>query len=186
MPNLTQARLQELLQYDPDTGEFTRRRRPSNHIEPGQRAGWDHKDGYRCIKVDGSCYLAHRLVWLYVHGHWPADQLDHINGRRSDNRISNLRECTNAENQQNRKRGANNSSGYVGVRLSVYGTWLAFIRKDGKQRHLGTFSTKAEAIAARREAKAQLHRFAPIATSALNPTQPETSEQERRPLRAGK
>jgi len=55
-------------------------------------AGSVHSTGYVRIGVDGGKYTAHCLAWLYTHGVWPSDQIDHINGNRSDNRIANLRE----------------------------------------------------------------------------------------------
>ena len=88
---LTAERLRERLHYDAGTGVFTRRV-GSGHARTGEMAGSVHSTGYVRISIDGGKYTAHCLAWLYVHGVWPPDQIDHINGNRSDNRIANLRE----------------------------------------------------------------------------------------------
>ena len=88
---LTAERLRERLHYDAGTGVFTRRV-GSGHARAGDMAGTIHSTGYVRISIDGGKYTAHHLAWLYVHGVWPSDQIEHINRKRSDNRIANLRE----------------------------------------------------------------------------------------------
>ena len=88
---LTAERLRERLHYDAETGVFTRRF-GSGHARAGDMAGTVHRTGYVRISIDGGKYTAHHLAWLYVHGVWPSDQIEHINRKRSDNRIANLRE----------------------------------------------------------------------------------------------
>jgi hypothetical protein len=89
--SLTAERLREQLRYDAETGVFTRRVE-SGHACVGDVAGSVHSTGYVRIGIDGWKYTAHHLAWLYVHGVWPSDQIEHINRKRSDNRIANLRE----------------------------------------------------------------------------------------------
>ena len=143
---LTPHRVRELFEYNPETGEFIRR-----VARGGERRGARVKTltdkGYLRIGIDGADYRAHRVAWLYVHGEWPADQLDHINGKRSDNRIANLRLASHAENSRNRYRSRNNTSGYKGVDFNR-GRWRALIGTGGKNLHLGYFSSAAEAHAA--------------------------------------
>ena len=83
---LSAERLKELLHYDPDTGVFTRRvsRGPAR---AGSVAGADTRDGYRKIHLDYKFYLMHRLAWLYTHGEFPTEFIDHIDGDRANNRI---------------------------------------------------------------------------------------------------
>ena len=88
---LTAERLRERLRYDAETGAFTRRV-GSGHARAGEMAGTVHSTGYVRITIDGGKYTAHHLAWLYVHGVWPSDQIEHIHRNRSDNRIANLRE----------------------------------------------------------------------------------------------
>lgn len=154
--NISQARLHELVSYAPDTGVFiwnkSRRR-----CRSGSPTGCKMKNGYICIRLDDVLYTAHRLAWMYVHGRWPANQLDHINGDRADNRIDNLREATNAENAQNRLR-KDNKSGFPGVRAEN-SKWLAEIKVNYKPIRLGLFATPEEAHAAYLAAKRGFHPF---------------------------
>lgn len=159
---LTAARLRELLSYDPETGIFRRLVSTSRNAKAGDVAGGLNSEGYVRISVDGSSYRAHRLAWLYVHGVWPSDQLDHWNGVRNDNRYKNLREATNAQNQQNYGIPKSNSSGHVGVSWHKgHRKWLARIKLGGHQRYIGHFANIEDAVAARAKAKAELHTFHP-------------------------
>lgn len=93
--------------------------------------------------------MAHRLAWLYVYGEWPDAEIDHINGNTGDNRISNLRPATRAQNGANRGRQTNNASGVKGVCWHAQsGKWRAMIRISGKSRHLGLFNDIGAAAAA--------------------------------------
>ena len=152
---LTQARVRELLDYNPETGELRWKVLTSNRAKIGDVAGCSNTpDGYRRIGVDGKMYLAHRLAWLHTHGHFP-DILDHVNCVRSDNRLTNLRPATIYQNNMNRPRNSNNSSGIKGVSFhKPSGKWRADIMVHGKNYHLGTFKTIEEATAARQGAAA--------------------------------
>lgn len=163
MKKLTQARLQELLVYNPETGTFVWKVAITN-VQVGVIAGSLNYRGYCRIKVDGERYYAHRLAWFYTHGRWPAQCLDHINGIRDDNRLVNLREATDAENKQNQRkaRSDNTSSGSLGV-SRCNDKWRARIKIDGKLRHLGLFASIEEAHAAYLAAKSALHPFQTLA-----------------------
>jgi hypothetical protein len=97
---LTQNRLQELLEYNPLTGVFTRRVN-SGHAKAGAVAGTKHIDGYIMVGVGGDKYFAHRLAFLYMTGEWPISGVDHRNTIKSDNSWGNLRDCTQRENMNN-------------------------------------------------------------------------------------
>jgi hypothetical protein len=153
---ITQTRLKILLNYDPDTGAFTWRL-SRRKCTVGSKAGCLMRHGYITIRLDDRLYTAHRLAWLHVHGVWPSEQLDHINKNRSDNRICNLREATNAENAQNQKR-RDNKSGFSGVRKENK-KWLAEIKVNYKVTRLGLFETPEEAHAVYLKAKHELHPF---------------------------
>lgn len=160
---LTQERLQELLRYDTASGAFTWRVRTSNRVRVGGEAGCLNPKGYRGIKLDGRLYLAHRLAWLYVHGDWPIDQIDHRNGVRSDNRLANLREATSAQNKQNVAKYSNNMSGLMGVSWKASSKrWIAQIQFEGRKEHLGYFDGPEAAHAAYLAAKADMHTFQPV------------------------
>lgn len=160
---ITAEKLRELLDYNPATGVFTWRVRPAQHVHVGDVAGSPDSDGYRQIRIGGKLYLAHRLAWLHTHSRWPADKIDHENGAHDDNRLSNLRECSNAENGQNRVKNSNNKSGFVGVSFDKPSKkWRAQIMADGRQRTIGYYEDVVDAGDAYLAAKAALHPFQPI------------------------
>jgi hypothetical protein len=146
---LDRKRLLELLHYEPETGVFTRLVRTAQCMRVGDVAGRTDTWGYRQIGVDGRKHLAHRLAWLYVTGEWPAEQIDHVNGDRSDNRIVNLRLATGSQNQANMRKRGDNTSGYKGVAWNAKcRKWQAYIGVNGRRHHLGLFNDPAEAHAA--------------------------------------
>ena len=158
---LTAERLREVLHYDPATGVFTWLV-PCGSAAAGAEAGSFYSNGYMRVGVAGSVHLAHRLAWFYMTGEWPAEQIDHINGARADNRWVNLREATKAENQQNVTAYRNNTSGFPGVDWNKRDRrWRARIMVKREYRNLGYFSTAEEAAAAYAEAKQRLHTFNP-------------------------
>lgn len=146
---VSRERVLELLDYDPETGIFTWRVRRSG-VKFGSHAGRSSSSGYREIRIDGRRYSAHRLVWLVVHGTWPHDQIDHINGIRDDNRANNLREATRTENQRNSKIRVDNTIGYKGVTYHKASRKFRAQCQDhnGIRMHLGLFSTVLEAAKA--------------------------------------
>lgn len=152
---ITVERVRELLIYDSETGVF-RWKVASTRVKIGDVAGSDG-DGYRVIRIDQRNYKAHRLAWLYVHGEWPAKDIDHINGVRSDNRIANLRDVSRSVNIQNLRRArSDNSSGLLGVSRNR-GRWRAVINLEGKRHHLGYFASADLAHEVYLEAKLKIH-----------------------------
>ena len=151
--------LRELLDYNPETGIFTWKVKRSRTAKRGDIAGdLDESDGYIKIGVNGTVYKGHRLVWFYVHGEWPEHEIDHINGIRDDNRLSNLREATDIVTAQNRGIGKNNLTGRVGVASSPNGKkYVAFIRANGVQHFLGTFDSFEKACEVRRQKEIELY-----------------------------
>lgn len=151
---ITQARLKELLRYEESTGEFfwaVNRRR----ARAGNLAGNVESTGYWHIMIDYKAYLAHRLVWLYVHGQLPTQQIDHINGDKLDNRLCNLRLTSQRQNMQNRKE--HRQGRLVGALFCKRQCkWISRISVDGRRLRLGSFSTEQEAHAAYLQALTQL------------------------------
>jgi hypothetical protein len=114
--------------------------------------------GYWFLHLDHKRYAAHRLAWLYVYGVWPAECIDHINRVRTDNRISNLREATRAQNRQNLCLSAKNKSGIRGVSFDrVNSNWRASISVGGRAKNLGRFASKSDAAAAYAAEAAKFH-----------------------------
>jgi len=154
---LSRDYLRRVLRYDMDTGEFVWLLALSRNVEAGSKAGCLRQDGYRVICVGRRRYPEHRLAWLYVHGEWPPDDIDHINGDRADNRLANLRLATRTMNNGNSKRRTDNTSGHKGVYWNAQrGKWQAKIRRKGVEKHLGLFDDKAAAAAAYRRAAESL------------------------------
>jgi hypothetical protein len=160
---VTQDRVKELLEYDPETGVFVWLISASNAVPKGTVAGTRKANGYSEIKIDWRLYKAHRLAWLYTHGEFPDSFIDHINGDRSDNRISNLRLATKSENGQNQKTARpDNKSGYLGVHwCNREQRWVAQIALHGKKHFCGYFSDPADAHAAYLAKKKEIHIFQP-------------------------
>jgi hypothetical protein len=149
-PELTVEDVRKLFHYDGE--QLWWRERPTKNFDMSKPAGKSEADGYRRIGVSGKLYLAHRLIWVHVHGVWPLHQIDHINHKRNDNRIENLRDTK--ENALNQSTPKNNSSGVVGVCWHKPSKkWQAQIRVNGKQIHLGGHLRKEDAIQARKEAE---------------------------------
>jgi len=136
---LTRARLRELLHYNKKTGEFRWRKRTDRSA--------DHVPGPRLfIIIDQRLYPAHQLAWFYVTGRWARPSIDHRDGDASNNRWKNLRRATRSQNNANRRRPRNNTSGYKGASpCRRSGNWRATINAKGKRIHLGMFTTPREA-----------------------------------------
>ncbi len=146
MSFLSVGRARELLDYDHATGEFRWRVRRGRQAA-GAIAGTPHNHGYWGIRMLGQSHLAHRLAWFMHYGEWPSDQLDHINGDKRDNRIANLRVVTNRQNNENYRSAKHNSkTGYLGVCYEPRGgSYVAYLRVEGRTRNLGTYRTPKEA-----------------------------------------
>jgi hypothetical protein len=104
--------------------------------------------GYLRGNIDGRFISAHRVIWAMVFGEWPEDEIDHVNGVRTDNRLCNLRAVSKAENARNKRKYATNKTGAPGVQR-YRSRWQAFLSND----YLGTLSTFEDALAARKEAE---------------------------------
>ena len=171
---LTQEYLKEILDYDLESGILVWKRREEkrnydktlNSKLAGKRAGCIEKDGYRQIRLDKQYYREHRIIWFWMTGSWPKDQIDHKNGIRDDNRWNNLREATPYENQQNRISRKQSISKYIGVYYQK-GTnkFQAKICINNKRIFLGYYDTAEEALKAYSEAKSQYHQFQPTIRS---------------------
>ena len=146
---LTQERLKELLEYDPETGDFWWRVDYGGRTHKGDYAGKHNTDGYLQIGVDCRLYMAHRLAWLYMTGEWPSGEIDHINRKRDDNKWENIREATNGQNRANSKLARNSTSGFKGVSwYPRYNKYLTRIMFNEKSTHIGYFASPEEAARA--------------------------------------
>lgn len=157
---ITQARLKELVTYDPETGIFMRKVRTSNRVDMAKPMGTVDTYGYLWSSLDGKAFRLHRLAMIYVHGSVHDGDVDHINMDRKDNRIANLREVSRSVNMQNKRvASSNNKTGYIGVCFdSRRNKYYAQIRISGKNTHLGMFDAPDVAHAAYLFAKRNGHK----------------------------
>ena len=164
--------LRLLLRYEPETGKLFWRERARVWFASGvQFKVWAKRyanqeaftssngDGYLTGAILGRPVKAHRAAWTIANGRWPADQIDHINGNRSDNRLENLREVSAHENTKNQAIPSHNTSGHIGVSWAkTKAKWCAYIRVNNRLLMLGHFAKKEDAIAAR-AAASEKHGF---------------------------
>lgn len=170
--------LRQLLRYEPDTGKLYWRKRSPDQFNDGKQSAehickkWNsrfagkeafattHPDGYKRGCILYREHLAHRVIWAIAYGEW-VDEVDHINGIRDDNRISELRDGSNGINHKNKALCSDNTSGICGVWWDKSRQkWCAEIRSEGKKKYLGRFTGINDAIAARKKAEAK-HGFHP-------------------------
>ena len=157
---LTRELLNERYWYDEVSGELRYKVRvsPTSRVEVNGVAGSINWSGYRVVSVNGKQHRVHRLIWIMLVGEIPdGHQIDHIDGNRANNHISNLRLATRVENGRNAKKRCDNTSGTKGVSFDkLSGKWRSQIRKDGK--NISTlFETKDAAIDYVRQSRLLLH-----------------------------
>ena len=171
--------LRQLMDCDFATGKLTWKPRPGSVFNNGAKHTNEHiakfwnkqfagkpafttnRDGYFVGAIFAKSYSAHRVIWALCYGEWPDGFIDHINGIRSDNRITNLRVVSDLQNAQNSGRARNSSSGQTGVYfIKATGRWKAHIECNKRRYNLGNFILKDDAIAARKQAEIE-HGFHP-------------------------
>jgi hypothetical protein len=146
---ITQDLIKELFYYE--DGKLFNKTKTAKRIKIGEESGCLNGGGYRHIMINGKNYQAHRLIYIFHNGEITDNlQIDHINKNRSNNNIENLRLVTKQENDFNRS-----AKGYYFHKPS--NKFMAKITLNGKQTHLGSFSTAEEARDAYLEAKKKFH-----------------------------
>ena len=136
--------------YDRLTGGFVRN---STGVDVSE-ASKSNKSRYAKVDICGDTYLLHRVIWLYEYGEFPHGQIDHINGNKKDNSISNLRVVNTHENSLNQATPKNNSTGFVGIYFDkIKRRYRARISDNGKRVSLGSFVRLSDAVRARLDAE---------------------------------
>ena len=145
-----------LYEYDRETGVLT-------HKDPlvprmnGKKVGTPDRKGYLCVRCGTKVYKVHRIVWLIEYGAFPTGYIDHINGIKNDNRLSNLRDVTATDNQQNIiLPQRNNKIGIRGVTM-LRGKYIASIWYNGRKEFIGSYATAEEAGIAYLKRKIEVH-----------------------------
>jgi len=150
MADIKHYMLLDMVSYDKETGLFT-------YLETGDAAKTVGSDGYIRVKIFGRIFKGHRLAWFYVHKVWADGMVDHIDGNRTNNAISNLRVVDAEKNAQNKHHAQKGSTtGLLGV-MKARDKFRAKIEVGGKRINLGTFNTAEEAHQKYLEAKKQYH-----------------------------
>ena len=148
--------MKQYLSYDPETGDFTWiNKRPTSRVSIGQKAGIVTDQGYVQLMFNRTTYRTHRLAWLFTHGKWPDKHIDHIDGNRSNNKLSNLRDVTAQENAFNMTK-IKSKSGYMGVSKHK-SSWRSRIMLNGVDMCIGIFKTPELASEAYQAAKLKYH-----------------------------
>lgn len=141
--------LKDLLLYNPETGTFVWKERPLKYFKDSRMfKSWNtryaHKpagsinksSGYIEIRINGKAYLAHRLAYAIYHGKHPTKVIDHIDGNKLNNIITNLRDVTISQNSRNSSKRTNNTSGKTGVSYCKRSNkWFAY----AGSKNTGTF-----------------------------------------------
>jgi hypothetical protein len=166
--------LHKLLSYNPDTGymkwkpmtpdvaEELGKSKSGMNIFNSKFANKELSDtkykGYLKVSIryqgEKKTCFQHRVAWALHNNEWPDDDMDHINGIRTDNRIENLRVVTLTENQRNQAISSRNTSGHMGVCWQKRTkSWRARISENNKSINLGHYKDKDEAIRVRKLAE---------------------------------
>lgn len=163
---LTHEILKDLIFCNVETGKFYWKHRPEKYFPTYKsykqwNGAWDGKEAftsfdkkkYKVGAIFNKSYKAHRIIWFYAYGEWP-NQLDHINGMKSDNRLLNLRNVNNSENRKNMGIQKNNTSGIRGISWSNRDKyWVSKITVDKKEITLGYFKNLEDAKISRKNAE---------------------------------
>jgi hypothetical protein len=135
MYNITKEQVLQDVSYSPETGCFTKN---------GLSCEGSHGDGYTAVYVNNTRYTSHRLAWFLMKDEW-ADCVDHIDGNKSNNAITNLRSCTQLENTLNQD--AHRTGRMIGASFHKrVKKWQSYTHEpSGSTRFLGYYDTEREA-----------------------------------------
>jgi len=130
---INQETVKKLFHYDAESGMLLWRNGNGRNVKPWQEAKSSNGHGYYSVKVNGTNYRVHRLIWLYVYGHFPAEDIDHKNRIRNDNRLCNLRDVSRTDNAQNISLPKHNKSGHIGVSwFALQKKWTVYVKVNKK------------------------------------------------------
>ena len=163
--------LRKLLRYEPDTGKLFWQERErdmfnSNRAQSSWNKRFSEKQAFNILTnlgylgghLLGKTYKAHRVIWAIEMGKWPPQEIDHIDGDKTNNKMCNLRLANRSQNNANTVSRKNSSSKYLGVHfVNRNKKWCAAIRKDRKTNFSGYFECEIEAAKAYDARAKELH-----------------------------
>jgi hypothetical protein len=157
---ITPEVIRKALTYFPDSGIFIWNIRDDvpkwvNSQRAGKKAGTTDASGYCFIRLNGIFLMASTAACLWMTGKWPKFEMDHKNRINNDDRWENLREATSSQNNANKGKRADNTSGYTGVGR-YKDRWVAAIRQNRINIYIGIYDTAEEAAVAYRKKKIEL------------------------------
>ena len=133
---LTQSKVAQFFEYK-DGQLFWKISR--GRVPAFSKAGTLGTHGYLQVTLMGKIYLAHRLIYLLINGQMP-DQIDHIDGDKTNNKIDNLRVSDQSENRMNSSRSTLNQIGIKSVCWSKSNKcWRVQVKKHRKNVYDGFF-----------------------------------------------
>ena len=132
--------------------------RQAKRLKIGDIAGGIHPDGHRYVSFNGKNTGVHRIIFLIEYGKFP-EEVDHKDGNGLNNKISNLRPSTKAQNQQNKGIYKNNTSGCKGISWKESKkTWVVRVQTNKNRKYIGSFKDLELAELVAMEARNKYHK----------------------------
>jgi hypothetical protein len=161
---IDQETVKKLFYYDAETGMLIWRNGNKRNVKPWQEAKALNGLGYYSVKIQNKSYPVHRIIWLYVHGIFPDQDIDHKNRIRNDNRLCNLRSVSRTDNCQNISLPRHNKSGHIGVSwIKRHEAWTVYVKVNKKNKWLGCYKNLDDAVAARKAGEAKYYNLPEVA-----------------------
>ena len=155
MSDFTPETLKQLFEYKDGNLYW---RESNGRAKAGSLAGCStNSDKYIRVRINNKLHLIHRVIFFMHHGYSPKE-IDHIKCDRTDNRIENLREATGGQNQKNRGKQKNNTSGYKNVTWhKTQKKWQVGMHFNKKFKLIGRFDDLELADLVAQEARNKYH-----------------------------
>jgi hypothetical protein len=161
---IDQELVKKLFYYDAESGMLLWRNGNGRNVKPWQQAKALNGNGYFTVKIQGNNYPVHRIIWLYVYGSFPSQDIDHKNRIRNDNRLCNLRSVSRTDNCQNISIPNHNKSGHIGVSwIKSHNSWTVFVKVNKKNKWLGYYKNLDDAVVARKAGESQYYNLPEVA-----------------------
>jgi len=161
---IDQELVKKLFYYDAESGMLIWRNGNGRNVKPWQQAKASNRLGYFSVKIKDKTYPVHRIIWLYVYGSFPSQDIDHKNRIRNDNRLCNLRSVSRTDNCQNISTPNHNKSGHIGVSwIKSHKSWTVYVKVNKKNKWLGYYKNLDDAVVARKAGEVQYYNLPEVA-----------------------